>query len=380
MVFLRKFGEEVSRFWSGRQICRINANYSTTQAKEKTQSLPEKISVSLLQIIAPAKLQPMIRPFQLRDLGLVRRLGERGVVFQTQDALTTIPHPLRDALANMLVGGGSTFVWKSKEPGAAAFIQLNMADGRANAHLASVGLEVQDSGSGVSEEDIWLPLLDQLVGLAGQKGVHNLIAEAAEDGPELPLLRRAGFVVYTRQDIWINDQGMLDEVGESLEERQPVDDWDISVLYSNIVPGMIQSVEPGPPLNTGRNWVLREEGELTAYVHVQPGSVADWMRLFIHPNARTKPRRIIAGAMRAQTPTTKHPMFCCVRRYQSWLLSALEKAGFRPWGSQAVMVKHIVQQVQSPARVVKNVMEPKPVPGSTTLIQGFSSGKSRNGQ
>jgi hypothetical protein len=44
------------------------------------------------------------------------------------------------------------------------------------------------------------------------------------------------------------------------------------------------------------------------------------------------------------------------------------------------MVKHIVQQVQSPARVVKNVMEPKPVPGSTTLIQGFSSGKSRNGQ
>ncbi len=322
----------------------------------------------------------MIRPFQLRDLGLVRRLGERGVVFQTQNALTTIPHPVRDALANMLVGSGSTYVWKSKQPEAAAFIQLDVADGRANAHLASVGLEVQETDLQVSEEDIWLPLLDQLVKVAGQKGVHNLIAEAAEDGPELPLLRRAGFVVYTRQDIWINDQGILGGTGEQLAERQPVDDWDINVLYSSIVPGMIQSVEPGPPLNTGRNWVLREQGELTAYVHVQPGSVADWMRLFIHPNAATKPRRIIAAALSAQTPTTEHPVFCCVRRYQSWLLGALEKSGFRPWGSQAVMVKHIVQQVKSPAPVAQNVMKPKPVPGSTSFIQGFSSGKSRNGQ
>ncbi len=280
----------------------------------------------------------------------------------------------------MLVGGGSTYVWKSKEPDAAAFVQLSMADGRANAHLVSVALELQEPDSSVAEEDIWLPLLDQLVVLAGQRGVHNLIAEAAEDGSELPLLRRAGFVVYTRQDIWINDQGIPDEEGERLLERQPVDDWDISVLYSSIVPGMIQSVEPGPPLSTGRNWVLREDGELTAYVHLQPGSVADWMRLFIHPNARTKPRRIIAAALRAQMPTTKHPIFCCVRRYQSWLLGALEKSGFRPWGSQAVMVKHIVQQVRAPAPVVKNVMEPKPVPGSTTLMQGLSSGKCRNGQ
>jgi hypothetical protein len=322
----------------------------------------------------------MIRPFQLRDLGLVRRLGERGVVFQTQDALTTIPHPVRDALASMLVGAGSTYVWRSKEPKAAAFVQLNIADDRANAYLASIGLAVHEEVLDAPAEDLWLPLLDELVEIAGQKGVHSLIAEVAEDSPELPLLRRSGFVVYTRQDIWINDGGVADGGEESLAERQPVDDWDISVLYSNIVPGMIQSVEPGPPIHTGRNWVLREEGELTAYVHVQTGAVADWMRLFVHPNARTKPKAIIAAALRAQRPTTEHPMFCCVRRYQSWLLSALEKSGFRLWGSQAVMVKHIAQVVKAPSPVVKNVMEPKPVPGSTTLVQGFGSGNGRNGQ
>lgn len=321
----------------------------------------------------------MIRPFQLRDLGLVRRLGERGVVFQTQDALTTVPHPVRDALAKMLVGGGSTYVWRSKEPGAAAFVQLNVAEGKANAHLACIGLEVHDPSSDATEEDIWLPLLEQLAEVAGSKGVHNLIAEADEDSHVMPLLRQAGFVVYTRQDIWINDQGVDDEPGEELIERQSVDDWDISVLYSSIVPGMIQSVEPGPPLQTGRNWVLREEGELAAYVHVHSGDVADWMRLFIHPNARTTPRSIIAATLRAQSPKPDHPLYCCVRRYQSWLLSALEKSGFRPWGSQAVMVKHIVQQVKSSAPEVNNVIEPKPVPGSSTLIQGLSVGERRNG-
>jgi hypothetical protein len=320
----------------------------------------------------------MIRPFQLRDVGLVRRLGDRGVVFQTQDALTTIQHPVRDALANLLVGGRSTYVWKSRKPNAAAFVQLDLDDGRPNAHLTSIGLEVHDKDGVVAEQDIWLPLLDQLVELAGQKGVHNLIAEASEDGPELPLLRHAGFVVYTRQDIWINDQEVPDHADERLVERRPVDDWDINVLYSNIVPGMIQSVEPGPPLQTGRNWVLREEDELTAYVHVQRGPVADWMRLFIHPNARTKPRRIIAAALHAQPPTIDHPVFCCVRRYQSWLLSALEKSGFRPWGSQAVMVKHIVQQVRASKSTVEHVMEPRPVPGSTTWIRSFSSGESDN--
>jgi hypothetical protein len=322
----------------------------------------------------------MIRPFQLRDLGLIRRLGERGVVFQTQNALTSVPHPVRYALANMLVGDGSTYVWKSKKPSAAGFAQLNLADDRANAYLANVGLEVQESPPDTPGEDLWLPLLEQLVDVAGRKGVHNLIAEADEDGPQLPLLRRAGFVVYTRQDIWINDQGAGLEPGELLVQRQSVDDWDISVLYSSIVPGMIQSVEPGPPLQSGQNWLLREEGELTAYVHIQSGAIADWMRLFVHPNARTKPTKIIEAALQTQAATVEHPMYCCVRRYQSWLLSALEKSGFRPWGSQAVMVKHIVQRVSTSAPALENVLEPNAVPGSTTFIQGFSEGETRNGQ
>jgi hypothetical protein len=68
----------------------------------------------------------MIRPFHLRDLALVHRLGEHGVVFQTQAALTRIPNPVRRAIVHMLLGGQySTYVWKAENGDAAGFAQLS---------------------------------------------------------------------------------------------------------------------------------------------------------------------------------------------------------------------------------------------------------------
>jgi hypothetical protein len=58
-------------------------------------------------------------------------------------------------------------------------------------------------------ENAWLPLLDQAVIEAGQRGIHSLVAEVNEVSDELPVLRRAGFVVYTRQDVWVLHPGQV---------------------------------------------------------------------------------------------------------------------------------------------------------------------------
>lgn len=316
----------------------------------------------------------MIRPFNLRDLALIHRLSERGVMLQTQTALTTIPHPVRQAMVHMLVGGRyTTFVWKSDDHNGVGFAQLNFEADNPNAYLACIGTERIKNESLAEEgvdDAIWLPLLEDLAGEAGRHGVHSLVAEAAEDGPELSVLRQAGYAVYTRQDIWICDQTPTGETSDLLVTRQSVDDWDINVLYSNIVPGLIQSVEPAPPIGKGKNWVLRQDGELVAFIHICPGSVASWMRLLIHPNAHIKPRNIIEEAMRLQSPSPQHPVYCCVRRYQSWIQNPLSKAGFRLWGSQAVLVKHMVLHVEKKVQVTSPALEPQTVPGSSApLIQ-----------
>jgi hypothetical protein len=325
----------------------------------------------------------MIRPFQLRDTGLVRRLGERGVLLHAEAALTTNPRTLRRALVGRFVGGQySTFVWRSEKKRASAFAQIRWEEGSRGAHIVFLGTDGGPDGEDgpVYDEDVWLPLLEQLVAESGRRGVHNLVAEASESGPELPVLRHAGFAIYTRQDIWFADQAPEDETAGKLQPHESLDDWDVQVLYANIVPGLIQSVEPSPPLDQGQNWVLREDDELAAFVHVRKGAVANWMRLLIHPNARTQPRDIITSALFVAEPAPERPVYCCLRRYQSWLQSSLENAGFRQWGSQAVLVKHIVQHVEPRPSTVQRAIEPQAMPGSSTLVQGFShrEGNHRN--
>ncbi|MGH2538548.1 MAG: hypothetical protein ACRDHL_14255 [Candidatus Promineifilaceae bacterium] len=314
----------------------------------------------------------MIRPFHLRDVALVHRLGERGVVLHTRAGLTSSVQPLRRALKHRIVGGRSaTFVWKSDERESAGFAQLLWQADEPNARIACLAIASNVNGDGPAGEDAWLALLDELVVVAGRRGVHNLIAEADEAGPQLPLLRRSGFVVYTRQDVWMSVQPPAGAADSSLRPRQPMDDWDIHVLYANNVPQMIQVIEPAPPLELTQSWVLYEGDELAASVHVLAGPMAGWMRLLIHPNAQTPADDIVRAAVVLAEPSAEHPLYCCVGRHQSWLQAPLERTGFRYASSQAVMVKHIARRVSQPAPLPKLVLEGRPVPGAAPMVQRF---------
>lgn len=317
----------------------------------------------------------MIRPFNLRDLALVHRLSEQGILLHAEAALTSSPHPLRSALINMLVGGQfGTYVWKSKDRDSAAFVQVRCEPGCPSAQIVFMGtdgVEPEKDGREI-DEDIWLSLLDDLVAEVGRRGTHNLVAEVSEIGPELPILRRSGFAVYTRQDIWVCDQyNQTTDQAELLTPRKSIDDWDIQLLYANNVPRLIQLVEPNLPLEYGQSWILREDDELAALIHLNEGRVASWLRLLIHPNANTHPEEIISAALAIKPPTAEHPVYCCVRRYQSWLQTGLEQAGFHHWGSQAVMVKHIAQPVVKEIPQ-SGVLDAQTIPSSSTLVQGFS--------
>lgn len=317
----------------------------------------------------------MIRPFNLRDLALVHRLSERGILLHAEAALTSSPHPLRSALINMLVGGQyATYVWKSKDRDSAAFVQVRCEPGCPSTQIVFLGTDYIESenDSRKINEDIWFSVLDNLVAEVGRRGTHNLVAEVSETGSELPVLRRAGFAVYTRQDIWVcNQYNNGKDEAEILTPRRPVDDWDIQLLYANNVPRLIQLVEPNLPLEYGQSWILREADELAALIHINEGRVASWLRLLIHPNANTQAEEIISAALAIKPPTEEHPVYCCVRRYQSWLQTGLEQAGFNHWASQAVMVRHIAQPLVTKAAHA-GVLDAQPIPGPSTLVQGFS--------
>lgn len=314
----------------------------------------------------------MARPFSLRDLALIHRLSEKGALLHAETALTKNWQPLWGALHSLFTGGDDlTFVWRAEKGEAAGFVQLHISDDSARACLIYLGAtngrdlapagelpetppdELPTPDSNQPLEDVWLPLLDGVVAEVGRRGVHSLVAEVDELSPQLALLRQAGFAIYTRQDIWVCEGPVAGEapagVPHLLSSYHPEDDWEMALLYAHIVPPLIQMVEPGPP-EDGTLWVLREHGdELTAFVHVQDGPGASWLRFFIHPNAQAQASDIIRAALQLSPPREGHPVYCCVRRYQSWLQTELAREGFSLWGSQAVMVKHTVHKVRSEA-------------------------------
>jgi hypothetical protein len=306
---------------------------------------------------ATDKLQQMVRSFTLRDLALVRRLSEQGVPLHAESALADNLHPLRGALTSM-VGGGNfpTLVFKSEEREATGFIQLLLEEDLHHAHILYLSPAMDRSAIDVDagvlaapsdSSSTWLALLDQAVSEVGRYGVHSLVAEVNEKGPELPILRQAGFAVYTRQDIWLFD-GLINRFDRSKSTIRLLpylssDEWDIQLLYANMVPRLVQLVEPVPPLVTGDGWVLRDDrNDLAAFIHVHEGSAATWLRFFIHPNAEADASEIVKTALQTEVERGKKSIYCCVRRYEGWLPAALERTGFHIWGSQAVLVKHTV--------------------------------------
>ena len=197
----------------------------------------------------------MIRSFTLRDIPLVHRLSEQGVVFNTKSALIQDVHPLREALVYMLIGGEfPTYVWRADNGSGVGFAQLRQEEDETRAHILCLGSatenqQSQETADDVLSEDMWIAFLEQVVKRAGEKGIQSLIAEVDEFGDELTTLRHAGFAVYTRQDIWAFDwqnSSVPENDQLRLVKATAEDDWDINLLYANIVPPLIQLVEPAP--------------------------------------------------------------------------------------------------------------------------------------
>jgi hypothetical protein len=307
-------------------------------------------------------------------MALIRRLSEQGVSLHTEPALTNGLHPLRGALLSIVGGDFPTFVWKPRrgqdglsDPG---FIQLHLNEDISHAHILYLSPALDDD---LYQEKAWFSLLDQAVIAVGSRGIHSVVVEVQELGLALPVLRRAGFAVYTRQDVYsLSAQTLLDTAVSYpfiLTERQDIDEWDIQHLYTNIVPRLVQVVEPDPPLTSG-GWVWREDGELMAYIHLNHGSMATWGQLFIHPNADHQVEGVLTAVWQQLPQKESHPLYICVRRYQSWLQQPLLRAGFTHWGSQAVMVRHTTQKLTKPLSDLEKILETTGLPVSTPITRG----------
>ncbi len=319
----------------------------------------------------------MIRPFDWRDLALLHRLRGSGLCLDAERKYTHGPLALQHALLGSFAPGASaaTLVARPTEVGLGPVVgQLMQRNGEAAARLTFIAPdEALCQASGLS-------LLEALCRAAGARGARNLIAEVDEDSPAFEGLRQAGFAVYARQQIWRLDpppelSASSERHGRTKPRRamrraaegsSPPNSWRVEVpadapaihlLYLNLVPGLVQQIEP-PPSRSRGGLVHWREGELLGYIEVASGPRGVWVQPFFHPAAE-RSQELITAFLPLLEDGRRRPIYACVRSYQGWMNHHLAQLGFVLCEGQAVMVKRLAAPARRPAVVPLPALEGK---------------------
>lgn len=293
------------------------------------------------------------RAVKLVDIPLVKRLIEKGTILDSEIGFTRSAEGPNSALfSNFFLPqrGLHTLLSRCDSQQVVGQFRLRQDETQARILYLAPGLEH------TMDDTAWLHILDAMAAEAGRRGAHMLTAEVNEYLHLFQTMRVSGFSIYARQEIWqrMPDEPLAIDPVELTEESE-ADAHGIQLLYSNIVPRLVQQVA-GPP-SFSKGLVYRHKERVEGYVAISEGKGGVYLMPYLHPDVFSAAPAIIAAAMNYTNRAERLPAYVCVRRYQDWLEDALVDLGFEPHIRQAVMVRHISAGVRqaSFARLAKTL-------------------------
>lgn len=308
------------------------------------------------------------RSFEWRDILALHRYRNKSVYLHSSLIFTRGSWLISGALLSSLTSsmGLYTAVSTDKQYGLLIGQILHMR-GSQQAQLTFLAPEpALDVGS-------YSGLLDRLSGQAIGWGAMRLLADAIDDTPTFELLRQASFAIYARQRIWrLPNKDSLDGSEQAWRGARDIDLISVRSLYNDLVPGLVQQVEPFPAERL-HGLVYRAEGEVMAYVELKFGSRGIWAQPFIHPDAKNVAERLFATLQNLPHRRSR-PVYVCIRSYQSWLESTLDEVGAEPGERQAVMVKHLAP----PQKAVRAFVLPALEGGQPEVTAPYSNVEMNN--
>jgi len=297
----------------------------------------------------------MIRHFDWRDLPLLHRVRNAGLCLDSHLDCTRGPQALHDVLLDPLIPGRTTctLIARPSHPDESPMAgQFMLRAGQKNARLTFLGPIDAITHPGGTR------LIEALSKAAGARGAYHLIAEIEESSPVFEILRQAGFAIYTRQRIWRvteKPKGDLAPLEAAWRREATSDNPAILNLYTNLVPALVQQVEP-PPERNGRNLVHWHEAELLGFIDVDHGPRGIWAQPFFHPAAELADD-LLAGFLTNPSLNLNRPLYLCVRSYQAGMSGLLARLGFSPCSDQAVMVKRLTAALRQREHATLHALE-----------------------
>ncbi len=215
--------------------------------------------------------------------------------------------------------------------------------------LMMLGAQAQ----GDARAESWQRILSALIAEAAHRGVHHIVAESPESGPEWEALQSAGFAPLLQQDL-LKLNLPLEGIGQSadlpgLREQHKDDEPLIRLLHQRLAPKMTYAAEAALDHFAAHHhrrggFVLARNGEVVAYVGVHHGRRGDGLQLLFRPEAEEQARPMLEHCL----ARLRRAAYVTVRHYHSWLLPVLDQIGFVHVTSTMLMVRHVAAQVQQP--------------------------------
>lgn len=198
-------------------------------------------------------------------------------------------------------------------------------------------------------------LIENLSAQAGVWGAFHVLAEVDEVSDAFVPLRKSGFSVYAWQRMWDVSEVAEPDSRSDWTRVRSVDLPAVQSLYHQIVPPLLQPMEPQPKAPLG--WMSNHE--VKCYVSVMHGVYGIVLTPLIHPEATDVSAKLTA--LISHLPDRRNrPVYVCVRSYQAWLEPVLADLGAKAGERQAVMVKHL-------ARLVKEGLPASAVPSGVSV-------------
>jgi len=279
-----------------------------------------------------------IRPFGLRDLPLLPKYQNRGLFLDSTRVLihSSVMVPM-GALISFIGPSLRIFTYvceNDSQPGKPIIGQVTYNLGASYARLSFLAPD-----DAIEQPEV-TALSEYIVTQMGTFGVYHILADVDESNHAFPLLHRAGFAIYARQRIWRLDGGPAGETDDTPWRSSRLRDViNVRSLYCNVVPGLVQQVEPLPQKDL-KGVVYYHNGELLAFIDLKYGRKGIWVQPFVHPDAQGFDRHLVY-LLHNLPSRRERPLYICVRSYQSWLENAVEAMGAQPGPQQAVLVRHL---------------------------------------
>lgn len=282
-----------------------------------------------------------VRPFDWRDLPTLHRCRNQGLFLDSALLLTRRPSLIpTGALLNYFAPTTGIYTFVGDNDGQAKGSILGQVTYSAGSQVAHLSFLAPEDAFQSVEAEIE-PLIERMSVEVAERGGMFILAETYENHLAFELLRRAGFTVYTRQRFW--QLSVPPALASPEATWRPCFDRDlipIRSLYNNLVPGLIQQVQP-PPSGKLKGLVYYQGDDLLGFIELQYGPRGILAQPFIHPNAEILPASMIP-LLESLPDRGTRTVYLCVRSYQAWLETALYDAEAQPSPLNALMVKRLV--------------------------------------